>query len=297
MKRREFVETTGMLSVGSLLALSSSSKLFSDFAKSKEIGIQLYTVRDAMTADTKGTLKTLASLGYNDVECAGYSEGKFYGMSVSDFKMLLADLGLTMKSGHTQTGNQKKDQTRTMVNNWEAACEDFANVGMKTIVLAYLHDFERKKIDDYHYINDLLNKCGETAKKHGLQMAYHNHDFEFMTLDGKIPYDVMLAETDKDLVKYELDLYWVKKANKEASTYFKNHKGRFPLWHVKDMDNTSEKFFTEVGNGVIDWKEMFTHAKESGMERFYVEQDVCKNHKPLESVKISIDYLKANIVK
>lgn len=297
MKRREFIETTGMLSVGSLVALNQSSSLFSGIAGKKDIGIQLYTVRDAMTVDPKGTLKTLATLGYTDVECAGYAEGKFYGMKVAEFKMVLADLGLTMNSGHTLTGNHKKDQTRTMVNQWEAACEDFANVGMKSIVLAYLFDYERKKIDDYHYISDLLNKCGETAKKHGLQMAYHNHDFEFMPLEGMTPYDVMLAETDKDLVKYELDLYWVKKANKEAATYFKNHSGRFPLWHVKDMDNTPDKFFTEVGNGVIDWKEMFSHAKTSGMQRFYVEQDVCKNHLPLESAKISIDYLKSNIVK
>jgi sugar phosphate isomerase/epimerase len=253
-------------------------------------------VRDAMTADAIGTLKTLAALGYTDVECAGYAEGKFYGMSVSDFKKTLSDLGLKMNSGHTLTGNHKKEQTRTMINNWEAACDDFANVGMKSIVLAYLFDFERKTMDDYKKIIDLINNSAEVAQKYGLQMAYHNHDFEFKSLEGKIPYDVMLAQTDKNLVKYELDLYWVTKAEKDAITYFKNNPGRFPFWHVKDMENSSEKFFTEVGNGVINWKEIFSHAKTSGMQRFYVEQDVCKNHKPLESAKISIDYLKTNII-
>lgn len=297
MKRREFVESTGMLSLGGLMALNASSNLFGSLSKNKEIGIQLYTVRDAMTADPKGTLKTLASLGYTDVECAGYHEGKFYGMSLEEFKLVLNDLGLTMNSGHTLTGNMKKEQTRTMINNWDAACEDFSNIGMKSIVLAYLFDFERKTLSDYNKIIELLNKCGEIAHVYGLQMAYHNHDFEFMNLEGKIPYDVMLEETDRNLVKYELDLYWVAKANKDAVTYFNNHPGRFPLWHVKDMDNTPDKFFTEVGKGVIDWKALFKHTGTAGMQRFYVEQDVCKNHKPLESAKISINYLKSHIVK
>lgn len=297
MKRRAFIETTGMLSMGSLLALQQSSSMFSALSGKKEIGLQLYTVRDAMTADPKGTLKRLAEMGYTDMECAGYAEGKFYGMPLSEFKMVLSDLGLTMKSGHTLTGNHKKDQTRTMINNWDAACEDFANVGMNYIVLAYLFDFERKSIDDYKKIIDLLNTSGEIAKKHGLTMAYHNHDFEFMTLENQVPYDLMLAQTDASIVKYELDLYWVRKAEKDAVAYFQKNPGRFPLWHVKDMENSPEKFFTEVGNGVIDWKLLFSHAQTSGMKRFFVEQDVCKNHQPLESVKISIDYLKNNIVK
>jgi sugar phosphate isomerase/epimerase len=138
----------------------------------------------------------------------------------------------------------------------------------------------------------LCNKCGETANRHGLKLAYHNHDFEFKKIDGIVPYDILLNEIDPNLMDFEIDLYWTRKGGVEALDYFKKYPGRFPLWHVKDMEKSEDQFFTEVGNGVIDWKKYFHKASEAGMRHFYVEQDQCKNYLPMKSVEMSIDYLK-----
>ncbi len=287
MFRREFSKLIG---AGALTSIIPSRSLW-DLKKVGKIGIQLYTVRDAMEKDPVGTLKTIAAMGYDDVEVAGYKNGKYYGMTPKVFKSILNDLGLSVKSGHTLTGMQDMSAVGTPLNQFERYAEDAASIGQDYIVLAYLLENEREKLDQYKGIADLLNKCGVTAAKHGVKMAYHNHDFEFMEMEGKIPYDILLANTDESIVDMELDLYWIEKAKKSAKKYFENHAGRFSLWHVKDMDKTEEQFFTEVGNGVIDFKDIFTCKKKAGMKHFYVEQDKCKNHLPIESVKISIDYL------
>lgn len=291
--RRKFIKDSALLSIAGL-SLSSLSMLQCKAAKmsgSKDIGLQLYTVRDAMAADPIQTLTALAKMGYTDIEGAGYSERKFYGMTPKEFRKVIDDLGLKTHSGHTNTGADKPKAKYTMYSDWAAACEDFATIGQKYIVCGYLFDFERKSIDQYKRIADLFNKSGRIASDHGLKFAYHNHDFEFQTLEGQLPYDLLLANTDPQYVNYELDLYWIKKAEKDPLAYFKNHKGRFPLWHIKDMEAGPEKFFTEVGNGIINWSEIFAAKANAGMQHFFVEQDVCRNHKPLESVKISLDYI------
>jgi len=251
MYRRQFSK---MIGAGALSSLIPSRSLW-DMKKVGKIGLQLYTVRDAMAEDPIGTLKAIAEMGYDDVEIAGYANGKYYGMAPKEFKKVLDDLGLSVKSGHTLTGVRDKDMIGTPINQFERYAADAASIGQDYIVLAYLDDHERERADQYKGIAELLNKCGAISKKQGVKMAYHNHDFEF--------YD----------------------------QYFKDHSGRFALWHVKDMDNTEEQFFTEVGNGIIDFKEIFKCKRKAGMRHFYVEQDACKNHQPIESVKISFDYL------
>jgi sugar phosphate isomerase/epimerase len=137
--------------------------------------------------------------------------------------------------------------------------------------------------------------AAEACKKAGIQFCYHNHDFEFKDMGGQHGYDVLLKETDPGLVKFELDLYWASFAGKDPVEIFRQHPGRFPLWHVKDMDNTPKKFFTEVGNGVIDFKAIFAHARESGMKHYFVEQDICPGS-PFESIKKSFQYINNNLV-
>ena len=163
------------------------------------------------------------------------------------------------------------------------------------MVLAFLFPNERKTIDDYKKIAENLNKAGEKCKKAGIQFCYHNHDFEFQALDGTIPFDILMGQTDKDLVKAELDLFWVQKAGFNPVELFDKYPGRGVLWHVKDMDKTEKKSFTEVGNGVIDFNAIFKNAKKSGMEHFFVEQDVCPG-KPVDSITQSIAYVKKNLV-
>ncbi|MCE7066862.1 sugar phosphate isomerase/epimerase [Dyadobacter sp. CY326] len=267
-----------------MLAAPMLSKL--DFAAkaSSKIGLQLYTLRQDLSKDLEGTLKKVAAIGYKEVELFGYNDGKFFGKSPKEFKAILDGLGLDPVSGHYGAGVQMKDQKGTLSNDWQRAVDDAASIGQKYVNCAYLTDGERKSIEDYKKYVDLFNKSGEVAKKAGLQFGYHNHDFEFKKMDGQLPYD-LIASTDPDLVKLELDLYWIVKAGLDPVDLFKKYPGRFPLWHVKDMDK-GDQSFAEVGTGSIDFKKIFDARKIAGMTHFFVEQDVAKRP-ALEAIDIS----------
>ncbi len=234
-------------------------------------GIQLYTVRAMMQKDPAAALGMLAQIGYREVECAGYGDGKFYGMNPSDFKDLLKKNKLSMPSGHYQTGITMPDQKGTLTNGWLQAVKDAAAVGQKYMVLAYLHEGERKTIEQYNSLVKLITDCARICKDYGIQFAYHNHDFEFMEVDGTVPYDLLLAETDPGLVKMELDLFWTVKAGYKPIELFRDNPGRYPLWHVKDLNDQGN--FTEVGTGNIDFKAIFKESKTAGLKHFFVEQD------------------------
>lgn len=291
MLRRNFIKNTTVLSASALLV----NPLELDFvleANLKNVGLQLYTVREDMNKDALGTLRQIKSIGYSHVESAGYNKRQFYGQSKENFKMILEDLGLKMYSGHTATGIGAGKDSYNMSNNWEAVCEDAAFMGQKYIVCGWFSPDERKTIDDYKRFAQLFNKCGEKAKEYGLQFCHHNHDFEFLPLGGLVPYDILLNETDKNLVKFELDHYWTQKANVDSIQLMNKHKGRFPLWHIKDMDNTPSKSFTEVGSGIINYSSIFTSKAKKYMDLYFIEQD--SNHKgsPLQSIEVSFKNLK-----
>ncbi|RZK32324.1 MAG: sugar phosphate isomerase/epimerase [Hymenobacter sp.] len=259
------------------------------------MGLQLYTVRDAMQQDPAGTLAKVAQLGYNSVEGATYTgTQKFYGMTPTDFAKVLKQNGLIMPSSHYMLGeamNNGQPTQGTILHSWDKAVDDAAQAGIKYMVCAYLFDSERGNLDHYKQIAAHLNKAGERCKKAGIQLCYHNHDFEFAAQGGQLPYDILLKETDKQLLKMELDLYWATKAGHDPLALFKANPGRFPLWHVKDMDKTEKKDFTEVGNGVIDFKKIFAARQMAGMQYFFVEQDRTPGD-PFDSIKQSIGYLK-----
>jgi sugar phosphate isomerase/epimerase len=158
-----------------------------------------------------------------------------------------------------------------------------------------LSEKERGDIDHYKQIAEQFNKSGEICKKAGIQLCYHNHDFEFVEQNGQVPYNILLDNTDKDLVKMEMDIYWVSKAKQDPLALMNQHPGRFPLWHLKDMDNTPAQAFTEVGNGVIDFKKIFKQADEAGLKYFFVEQDKCPGS-PFDSITKSYNYIKKNLV-
>jgi len=291
MNRRSFIETTGTLALTSLIAVQCKSKTIANAAGLDNIGIQLYTVRDDMDKDAIGTLRKIRAIGFDHVESAGYNEGKFYKMSPSEFAKVLSDLGLSMHTGHTRTGLTTPDLSHTMSRDWEAVCEHAAAVGQKYLICGWLDPKERETLDDYKVIAELFNKCGEVSNKYGIKTGFHNHDFEFVPIDGQLPYDVLLAETDASNVCFELDHYWTKKAGVDGIAYMKKHAGRFPLWHIKDMEDSDEQYFTEVGSGIIDWQPIFANADTSGMQYFFVEQDHCRNHQPIKSAEIGHDYL------
>jgi sugar phosphate isomerase/epimerase len=220
------------------------------------------------------------------VELFGYSDGKFFGKSPKEFKSLLQGLGLTAPSGHYQTGNTTPDAKGTLINDWNRAADDAAEVGQKYMICAYLFPDERKTLDDYKRHAELFNKAAEVSKKRNLQFGYHNHDFEFVTLGGQVPYDLLLKQTDPKLVQMELDLYWAAFAGRDPVALFKKHPGRFPMWHVKDMEKSTSRTFAEVGTGSIDFKRIFAAAKTAGLQHYFVEQDQTKRD-PMESIEIS----------
>jgi len=291
--RRSFVKTSAMLSAGIL----TSPRLFA-FDK-KHIGLQLYTVRDHMQADPIATLAKVAQIGYNSVEGATYTgTEQFYGMAASAFAKLLKQNGLIMPSSHYRLGEELingSTQRGTLLNDWARAVDDATTVGLKYMVCSYLSDTERGTLDHYKKMADDFNTAGEICKKAGIQFCYHNHDFEFIQEDGKYPYEILLANTDKDLVKMEMDIYWVTKAKQDPIALINENPGRFPLWHLKDMDNTANQMFTEVGSGIIDFKEIFKHTRKAGLKYFFVEQDKCPGE-PYESITKSLKYIKNNLI-
>lgn len=294
--RRDFLKQSGLVA-GGLMVMPAFLEACKQSANKQvyKPGLQLYTVRDAMEKDPGGTLKKVADIGYKLVESATYTgTEKFYGMDVKDFSKLLKDNGLEIPSGHYALGSPSVKGT--ILSDWGKAVEDAHDLGLKYMVCAYLPEDKRKTLDDYKQRAEDFNKAGEICKKAGIQFCYHNHNFEFPKMDGKVPYEVLLKKADKDLVKMEMDIYWITRAGYDPIALFKEHPGRFVLWHAKDMDNTPKQFFTEVGNGVIDWSRIFAHAKESGMQHFFVEQDQCPGS-PFVSIKESIDYLNKNILK
>lgn len=246
--------------------------------KLPKIGLQLYTVRRNLEKDFEGTLRQIAGLGIKEVEFAGY-----FGQKPEEIKELLKNLKLAAPSAHTDT--------ETLRTGLPKAIEAAKTIGHQYLILGYLPEEERKSLDDYKKLIELLNKAGEKCRAADLQFAYHNHDFEFKKIEGKIPYDLILAETAAEKVKMEMDLYWINKAGFEPLSYFEKYPKRFPLVHVKDMDNTPEKSFTEVGRGIIDFKKIFSKASVAGIRHYFIEQDETPAE-PLESVKISLKYLK-----
>ena len=282
--RRDFLLQSGILSSA---LVSNPSGFFKK--KNAKVGLQLYTLRNDLSKDAKGTIEKVAKIGYKEVESFGYHDGKYFGMTAAEFAAFLKGLGLTTPSGHYGLGNLTK--------GWEAAIEDAQAVGQKYMVLAYLQDTERKTLDDYKKVADTMNNAAKLCKAGGIQFCYHNHDFEFVDMGGGIGYDILTNSTDSELVKFELDLYWATKAGQKPIDLFKKYPGRFPLWHVKDMDNTDKHYFTEVGKGTIDFKSIFANAKTAGMKHFFVEQDDCQPGPPLTSIATSFNYIEHNLVK
>jgi len=295
ISRRSFLQKTSYTAAGFLIIPGAANHF-----KKTDIGLQLYTVRDAMGKDPADTLAKVAAVGYTTVEGATYTgTQKFYGMDAAGFAALLKTNGLVMPSVHYRLGEDTAAGSPingTLLHEWDKAVDDAAAIGLKYMVCAWLSPVERGNVDHYKGLAEHLNKAGEACKKANIQLCYHNHDFEFDKQGGDIyPYDILLDSTDKNLVKMEMDLYWVSKAGQDPIALIEKHPGRFPLMHLKDMDSTPKHFFTEVGNGTIDFKTILTHAKTAGLKYFFVEQDVTPGS-PFDSIKKSYDYIKKNLV-
>lgn len=255
--------------------------------KDHRLAIQLYTIREAISKNLEEALEKLAALGFKDLEIYGY-DGTFFGKTKAEFQSVLNNTGLKVISSHHQTG-VIDNGNGTLINNWEKSVEDLSFIGSKYMVCSYLVPEERTP-ENYIKLPELLNKSAEITQHSGIQFAYHNHDFEFEKLgDNQLIYDFILENTSPDLVKMELDLYWITKAGFDPLDYFEKHSGRFPLWHVKDMQKDT-KNFAEIGNGIIDFKRIFEAKEKAGLEYWFVEQD-SSDKDIFESITISKKYI------
>ena len=281
MERKYFIKT---LSLG-LLGFYACKGFGIKSDLKKPLGVQLYTVRNEVSKNLDQTLEKLAALGYTNLEIYGY-DGTFFGKTPKQFAEILKNTGLKLISSHHIAGIKEKSKG-TLSDGWKNAVEDMAFLDAKYMVCSYLFPNERNS-EVYLSLPNLLNRCGEITQEGGIQFAYHNHDFEFERFENSTVYDFLLNNCDEDLVKMELDLYWITKAGFDPIKYFEKYPKRFPLWHVKDMD-AQMKDFTEVGNGIIDFDRIFAKKNLAGLDYWFVEQDESNN--PFESLKKSRDFL------
>ena len=287
--RRTFIKQVGLATAGAALIPYYACSP----AKAQAIGIQLYTLREVLPKDVKGVIKKVAEAGYKKVETYGYTaETGYWGMDAKAFKNLLDENGLKAPSGHfgldsyIKSGNL--DEIKPLIAGAVA-------LNMKYFTCPWLDPTLRTKLDDYKLLAERLNEAAKLCKESGLEMAYHNHDFEFLKYGDTTGYDVLLSETDKSMVQFEMDLYWVVRSGNDPVAMFEKHPGRFVMWHVKDMDKVDNTINTEVGNGTIDFKEIHKHAAKAGLKHLIVEQENFAID-PFESIKKSFDYVNRELV-
>ena len=286
MNRRTFLKTTGTISAATLL--TSRFGWAAGEHKIDKVGVQLYTVRDLMKNDFEGTIANVAKVGYKEVEFAGY-----FGHTGKQVREILEKNGLKAPSTHVQYDE--------LDDKFPSVIETSKEIGLEYIVCPWIPEELRKSPDIWKQASEKFNKCGEASKKAGMQFGYHNHWFEFLPTNGKLPYDELLAMCDPNLVKMEMDLCWITVAGGDPLKYFAKYPGRFPLVHVKDVKTLpkvssggAQNFgdtvdLTEVGSGVIDWKRIFAHSEQAGIKHYIVEHDHPKE--PLESITKSYQYL------
>jgi sugar phosphate isomerase/epimerase len=289
ISRRNFIVTTGLATTA---VLASPSFAFS--MNKKEIGLQLYTLREELPKDVKGTLEKVAQAGYTNVETYGFStKDQFWGLTPKELKKILDDNGLKAVSGHYNLGSFLYDgNTEELIASIEAA----KILKSEFLTVPWVDEPFRRNIEDYKKIAARVNEAAKMCKNAGLKLAYHNHDFEFQKHDGVAGYEILLKETDKDLVFFELDLYWVIHSGNDPLKLFKENPGRFKMWHVKDKDKINNDLNTEVGSGTIDFKPIFKEAKQSGMVHFFVEQENNFATSSFESIKTSCDFISKNLI-
>jgi sugar phosphate isomerase/epimerase len=286
--RRSFIKNSAMLGTGLLIR----PDIFFE-KRVKKIGLQLYTLRNVLNQNNVvQVIEKIATIGYRELEIFGYTkENKFWGLEPKPFKKLLKENNLSAPAAHISFENFLTGKNE---EEFKMICEAAKAVGNDYIIVAWLDEKYRKTANDYKKIAGKLNEAGAIAKQYGLQLAYHNHDFELIKLDNETTgYDIIVKNTDKELLQLELDLYWATKAGKDPVQLFTENPGRFPLLHIKDMDKQTGDF-TEAGQGIIDFKRIFAYQETAGLQHIFIEQDEVKKD-VFESIEESFRYIKKNM--
>jgi len=297
--RRKFLRISATGTLGLMALGPMACKPGAVDRKSFGVGLQLYSIRDAMAADVTGSLQKVSEMGYKYVELADYSDGKFYGYAPAEFKKVVADTGMEVLSSHA--GVEATGITR---ENAQKMADDHAELGVKYCVQPWIEEVDRN-IETYKRMAGDWNEVGKIMKEVGIQFGYHNHNFEFLNVDGIVPYyDIFLKDLDPELVTMELDMYWATKAGQDPVEMFNKYPGRFQLFHFKDMAEESDPFYdvikddiTPVGAGLIDFKRIYAAKEVAGMKYLFVEDDNQGNGKPFEGIETSIANITTNILQ
>ncbi len=295
-KRRTFLQTAGIMTAGSLIipqwACSGSPKETADNTTAADtpkpsldnFGIQLYTLRDVIPNDPKGTLQQISNLGFTQIEGYEHSEqGMFWNMPHTDFKKYLDDIGLTMVSSHCDINK-----------DFEAKAAQAAEIGMKYLICPSIG--AQTSVEAWKNVTDKFNKCGEICQQNGIRFAYHNHAYSFKAFTGMIPHDFMMENTDPALVDFEMDIYWVVTGGADPVEYLTKYPNRFRLCHVKDRMKTAtpeeREASCDLGTGMIDFPKILKVAADNGMQYFILEQERYDNSTPMKSAAVGAEYLK-----
>ena len=289
----------GFASVLPLISAQNFSNMFSASPYQKEIGLQLYTVRNQLGQDFEGTLKAVKQAGYFQIEGGDLEQ-------IKKAKPIANDLGLEIRSSFLQwsfftgrwdiataNGMEKPDY------GIEKLIDDAAELGLQYLVFGYMWPEERSTLDDYRKTAENTNKIGELCAKSGIKLCYHNHAFEFEPIDGVVPYDIFIERFDNNAIRFELDVFWADLAGVDPVKLMKRLDGRIRLLHLKDKlagtptiydeKEVPENAFKELGNGVVKLKKVIKLAEKIGVEQCMVEQD--QSPDPIQSIQTSINYI------
>jgi sugar phosphate isomerase/epimerase len=288
ISRRTFFEQAG--------AYASAALMLAE-ARRYKLGLQLFTVRAPMRQDVDGTLKRVAAIGYEEVETYGFDPDgmRYYGLDAPAFAQRLKDLNIATPSGHYDLNRYVNTSIDDLKRYMDRCIQGARGLGQSYITWPLI-DADSRTIDRFKVVAERLNIAGEQARSAQLQVAYHNHDFEFVDQNGARGYDIIMNETDPGLVKLQMDLYWVARASQTPHDLFRRAPGRFVMWHVKDIHPTSRDY-TEIGNGTIDFPSIWADASRAGLEHFFVEQGGNFASDPLTSVAHSAEYVKRVLLK
>ncbi len=280
--RRAFLRGGAYAALGLTIPFAGKSSLVEEFLNFKKLpayGLQLWTVKEDLAANPKEVLKKVASFGYKQIESFEGKNGMFWGLKNTEFKKYLDDLGTKIISSHC---NNTVD--------FERKAAEAAEIGMKYLICPYKGP--QKSIDDFKKFADEFNASGEICRKNGIRFAYHNHDYSFKPIDGQVPQEVMMNGTDKNLVDFEMDIYWVIAAGEDPKAWFKKHPGRFKLCHVKDLAKTATGHESvQIGKGTIDFASILKAGTADGLKYYIVEQEAFTGTNPLESAEADAKYM------
>jgi sugar phosphate isomerase/epimerase len=285
INRRDFLRNSSFAAVGLSMPFLSKANFLDATAgfKIPNFGIQLWTVKENMIEDAKGTLAKLASFGFKQIESYEGPQGMFWGMGHKGFKSYIDDLGMKIVSSHCDN-----------LTDFDKKSEEAAAIGMKYLICP--HKGPQKSLDNYKAFADEFNVSGKIAKKHGIKFAYHNHDYSFIPMDGQMPQDVMMQGTDPSLVDFEMDIYWVNFANQDPIAWLKKYPNRFKLCHVKDLTKkvNNKQESCVIGTGIIDFKKVLKAGAKYGLASFFVEQEEFTGTNPIDAAGLGAKYMQKN---